>query len=314
MATTDTNTSSTGPPGPPSTPVTVVGLGALGTAVAGAFVAAGHPTTVWNRTPGRVAPLVALGARPAVTVSDAVAASPVVLVVVSGYDDVRSALAPATPALAGRTLVNLTSGTPDQARDMAGWAAGRGAAYVDGAAMSGTRLVGDQAALFLYGGLPAAFAAASPALATLGRTLHLGSDPGVTSLYDTALLGLNLGVLAGFYHAVALVGTAGVDAAEAAAVVTDYLPFVTGLLGDHARQVDTGRYSGDDGTLDVLAAAIGHLAETSHGQGIGTDLPDLVGELVARAIAGGHGGDGIARLVDVIATPSRSPSPVAVGR
>ncbi len=41
--------------------VTVVGLGPMGRALAGAFLAAGVRTTVWNRTPGRDTELVAEG-------------------------------------------------------------------------------------------------------------------------------------------------------------------------------------------------------------------------------------------------------------
>lgn len=33
-----------------ASPVTVLGLGAMGTALATAFLTNGHPTTVWNRT------------------------------------------------------------------------------------------------------------------------------------------------------------------------------------------------------------------------------------------------------------------------
>lgn len=33
------------------TPVTVVGLGSMGSALAEAFIDAGHPTTVWNTDP-----------------------------------------------------------------------------------------------------------------------------------------------------------------------------------------------------------------------------------------------------------------------
>ncbi len=43
-------------------PVTVLGLGALGKALATAFLTNGHPTTVWNRTADKADPLVALGA------------------------------------------------------------------------------------------------------------------------------------------------------------------------------------------------------------------------------------------------------------
>ena len=64
----------------PPAPVTVLGLGAMGTALSRAFLAAGHPTTVWNRTRGRADPLRAAGAAVAPDVSAAVAASPLVVV------------------------------------------------------------------------------------------------------------------------------------------------------------------------------------------------------------------------------------------
>uniref|UniRef100_UPI002458170E NAD(P)-binding domain-containing protein n=1 Tax=Nocardia brasiliensis TaxID=37326 RepID=UPI002458170E len=35
------------------TRITVLGLGRMGSAIAGRYLAAGYPTTVWNRTPGR---------------------------------------------------------------------------------------------------------------------------------------------------------------------------------------------------------------------------------------------------------------------
>jgi 3-hydroxyisobutyrate dehydrogenase-like beta-hydroxyacid dehydrogenase len=293
------------PPSPDPSAVAVIGTGALGGAVARALLAAGHPTTVWNRTPARADALVAAGATRAATPADAAAAAPLVLVALPADGEVRAVLGPVADAgaLAGRTIVNLTSGTPDQARDLAALAAAAGAAHLDAAAMSGTRLVGDPSAVFLYAGPAEAFAAARPALDALGRAVHLGADPGVASLYDTALLGLNLGVLLGFHQAVALVGAAGVPAAEVAAVATGYLPFVTGLLADHAAQVDAGAYPPDDGTLEVYAGALDHLAATGRAHGVAPVLADALGPLVAEAIARGHGGDGLARLADVMARP-----------
>ncbi|HWN31608.1 MAG TPA: NAD(P)-binding domain-containing protein, partial [Pseudonocardia sp.] len=60
--------------------VTVLGLGEMGTAVAAAFLAGGHPTTVWNRSPARATALLRLGARRAATAREAVAASPLVVI------------------------------------------------------------------------------------------------------------------------------------------------------------------------------------------------------------------------------------------
>lgn len=87
------------------TSVTVIGLGSMGRALAEAFVAAGHPTTVWNRTPGRARPLVDRGALHTGSVADAVAASGLVLTCLTTFEDTRAALEPAAGALRGRALV-----------------------------------------------------------------------------------------------------------------------------------------------------------------------------------------------------------------
>jgi 3-hydroxyisobutyrate dehydrogenase-like beta-hydroxyacid dehydrogenase len=57
------------------THVSVLGLGAMGSALAKALVAAGHETTVWNRSAGKELP----GAHVTTTAGEAVRASPVVV-------------------------------------------------------------------------------------------------------------------------------------------------------------------------------------------------------------------------------------------
>jgi 3-hydroxyisobutyrate dehydrogenase-like beta-hydroxyacid dehydrogenase len=281
--------------------VSVLGTGMLGTALARALLRAGHRVTVWNRTTAKADALVPSGATRAPTPAEAVAASPVVIASVSTYDDVRALLAPGADALAGRTLVDLGSGTPDEARALATWAATQGVRYLDGAAMSGTRLVGRPEALFLYSGDPDAFATHETTLATLGRAVHLGADPGAASVYDTALLTVNMGLLSGFYEALALVGAAGVDAPTFAAVAVDHLPFAVELMSDHADQIDRRRYPADDGTLEVYAAAMGHVVDTGRRHGIDVGIPAAITALLERGVTAGHGGDGLARLADVIA-------------
>jgi len=167
--------------------------------------------------------------------------------------------------------------------------------------MSGTRLVGRPDALFLFSGDPDAFAAHEAMLAALGRAVHLGADPGAASVYDTALLAMNMGLLTGFYQALALVGAAGVETPTFADVAVGYLPFVSGLLTDHARQIDRRRYPDDDGTLEAYAAAMGHIVDTGESEGIDVELPVAIAALLARGVAAGHGRDGLARLADVIA-------------
>src|ERR1700754_195364 len=112
--------------------VTVLGLGNMGRALARAFLAHGHATTVWNRSPGKGDELVAAGATRATTVADAVAVADLIVVCVVDHRAARSILDQATEALRGRTVVNLTADSPDAARELAAWAAGHGIDYLDG--------------------------------------------------------------------------------------------------------------------------------------------------------------------------------------
>lgn len=98
----------------PRPAVSVIGLGMMGTALAAAFLKAGHPVTVWNRSPAKSGPLVAQGATPADTAAEAVAASPLVVVCLTTYDTVRTVLEPLSGQLTGRTVANLTNGTPSR--------------------------------------------------------------------------------------------------------------------------------------------------------------------------------------------------------
>ncbi|WP_052847270.1 NAD(P)-dependent oxidoreductase [Streptomyces avicenniae] len=280
--------------------VSVLGLGQMGTRLAQAFLAAGHATTVWNRGAVKADALVTQGAVRARSAGDAVVASPLVVVCLPDYATVAEVLGPVAAGLRGRTLVNLTSGTPEDAVRTAGWAAGHGADYLDGAAMSGTRLVGRAEALFVLSGSADAFARHRAVLAGLGNATYLGADPALAPVYDTALFGLAWGALAGFHHAAALAGAAGVAPADFAAVATGHMPFVASLMTDHARQIADGRFPDDDGTVAVHTAAMEHLVETSSAHGIGTQVPRLITDLLEQAVALGHGADGIAAVSRVI--------------
>ncbi|ADB35678.1 6-phosphogluconate dehydrogenase NAD-binding protein [Kribbella flavida DSM 17836] len=276
--------------------VSVLGTGALGAALAQALHAAQVPTILWNRSPDRLAAVADRlpGVRPAATVTDAVESAAVVVLAVADAAAAEAVLSAAGDALTGRVVVNLTSTTPEQAQLLA---SRFGPEYLDGAAMSGTRLIGDPTALFLYAGAAAAFSRVEDVLKVLGRARFLSEDPRDASRWDTALLGLNLGLLTAFYQAVALLGG---SATQLADVATAYLPFATGLIADHARQIDAQDYPADDGTLTVYAGAVDHLIATAEQHGVGADLPLAVRTVIGRAIAQGRGDQGLAALTEAL--------------
>ncbi|WP_223775423.1 NAD(P)-binding domain-containing protein [Streptomyces sp. 135] len=286
-----------------SAPVTVIGLGLMGSALAGALLDRGHPTTVWNRTPQKAKPLADRGARVAVSAGDAVAASGLVLVCVLDYDALRTVLDPVAEAggLAGKALVNLTSGAPKQAVAMAAWATSHGAGYLDGGIMTTPPGVGDPRMMFLYSGSEAVFETHRPALTALGDPLYLGAEPGLASLYDSALLGLMWATFTGWLHGTALVTADGTTATDFTGVALRWLNgAVSGFLTTYAPQVDAGHHPGDDATIDVQIAAIGHLIHAAHARGIDNSLPELLKATMERAAAAGHGSDSYASVIEVL--------------
>lgn len=290
-------------------PVAVLGLGLMGHALAAALLRAGHPTTVWNRTAAKADDLVAEGAVRAGTPAAAVAAAPLVIACVTDYDALHAFLDPVEEsALRGRTLVNLTSGTSVQARDTAAWAAERGLAYLDGAIMATPQAIGTAEVAIAVSGPRAEFDRHTPALRSLaGDTPYLGADQGLTALHEMAMVGLMWSFLNGWLHGAALVGTAGVSAAEFTAVASKAVPAVAGWLPGYAKQIDTGTFPPDDATLDTHRVSMAHLVQESESLGVNAEFPALIKSLADRAAAAGHGEEGYPVMIEEFRRPAAKP-------
>ncbi len=278
-----------------TTPVTVLGLGAMGSALARAFLAAGHPTTVWNRSP-RALPGAAVAPDPAA----AVRAAPLVVVCLLDTPAVDTVLR-AAGDLRERTVVNLTSSTPEDARAVAGWVTAAGARYVDGTVMVPTPMVGTPDALVLYSGDTAAFTEHRAALAALGGELDLlGDDPGRAAVFDLGMLDVFFTGMTAFLHAAALVGADGVPAATFLPYARRILALLDPTFGELARDVDAGEHPGDADTLDMELTALDHIVQTSRARGIDATVAAIPRALVAAAVTAGHGKDGFSRVIDAL--------------
>ncbi|MCR6488526.1 NAD(P)-binding domain-containing protein [Amycolatopsis sp. OK19-0408] len=275
--------------------VGVLGLGRMGTALAGALLGAGHDVVVWNRSPLKAGPLLDRGARLAATPAE-LASADFVVSCLSTYDSQRPVLAACAP----KVLVNLTSGTPAQARETAAWASSAGVEYVDGVIMAVPQGIGTAQARILYGGSSSAFDAWRDVLAVLGEPVFLGEDTGLPALYDLALLGIMWSTMAGYLHALALVGTEGVTPETFTPMALAWLSSVGGFLSGIGAQVASGDYRTDVSALDINAAGLALLEETSREQGIGFSVPAAVRELFDGAVAKGHGSHAIASVIEEI--------------
>jgi 3-hydroxyisobutyrate dehydrogenase-like beta-hydroxyacid dehydrogenase len=285
------------------TAVTVIGLGPMGRAMAATLMKSGHRVTLWNRTPNRADELVASGAALAPTPTDAVAASPLTLLSLTDYQAMYEIFDRTDDALAGTTIVNLSSDTPDVTRQAAAWATHHGARFLAGGVMVPAPMIGTEAAYVYYSGPEAVLQSHDAVLRLLGTPRYVGQDPGLAQLCYQAQLAVFLTALSGLLQAAAMVSTAGMS-------LSDFLPDALGTLTgiplmlesghDLADQLDNGTHPGDLSSVRMMGATADHIVSTSQASGIDDELPRAIKSHYDRAIAAGHGTSNWTALYEVI--------------
>ncbi len=275
----------------------MLGLGNMGQALARAFLAHGHPTTVWNRSPEKGDALVAAGATRAASVADAVVGADLVIVCVVDYVVARQLLEPAADALRGRTVVNLTADTPDAARELAGWAAGHGIDYLDGSIMTPTVTIDTPDAVLIYSGPAGLHQRHAATLAALGGAQHhLGTDPGRAAAYDVALLDFFWTAVSGLTHAFALAKAEGIDGADLAPLAEGLATLLRDSVAEHGERLDAGRYDADVAGLGTIAAGLEHVVAASERRDLDSTVQRAALAQLHRAVAAGHGDDDVSVL------------------
>ncbi len=288
------------------TAILVVGTGRMGSALARCLLKAGHPTLVWNRSPDKCRALTEAGATVARSVADGIAAADIVIVNLLDYEASDATLRnPAVlAALPGKAVVQLTSGSPRAARDNAAWVTAAGAAYLDGAIMATPNFIGEPHAAILYSGDRSAFDGPQRILKTLaGDSRFVGTDPGIASALDSALLGQMWGTLFGTLQAIAITEAEAIGGDVYQAGLAAFQPVIDGAVADLYARARDGRYRGDDATLASLAAhhtAFRHLHDLARERGLNLTVANAFDGLFAAAQARGHHDDDFAALIPLM--------------
>jgi 3-hydroxyisobutyrate dehydrogenase-like beta-hydroxyacid dehydrogenase len=270
----------------------VIGLGQMGAAIAAALVSAGHDVTVWNRTPGKAVENTIV----APTAADAITVSPVALAVVSDYATVRGLFADAT----GGALVNLATGTPEEAQEMAEWAAARGVDYLDGAMLAVPQSVATPDAQFLYSGSTAVFDESREILDVVATSRYLGPDPTVAAVWDSALLGIGYSALLGYLHAAALLETAGTSPSQFQPMVGQWLTTMAGLMAELGGEIEAGEYRDATSSVGLNRWAVAKLVNTSLVRGVSAEPLTTLRALLDRAVADGRADESVGSLYELL--------------
>ena len=194
--------------------ISMIGLGVMGTALATAQIEAGRNVTIWNRSSQKMAPLVALGANGAENVAAAIKASPVIIICIDNYAATNAMMdvKDVVEHLPGRCVIQLGTGTPEEARTSEIWFNAREVDYLDGIIQSYPDGIGKPDAQLLFSGSKSVFQKSLPFLKCLGGDLRFVDEKvGAAAALDLAGLSCSLGTYVGFAHGARLCEAEGVS-------------------------------------------------------------------------------------------------------
>jgi 3-hydroxyisobutyrate dehydrogenase-like beta-hydroxyacid dehydrogenase len=245
-----------------------IGLGQMGTAMAGSLLRAGHPVTVYNRTPGKAQGLVERGAHPAVRLADACRGQ-VVITMLADDDAVQGTVFGEEGVLQslGRGAIHVSMSTISLAlcERLAGAHTTAGQRFVAAPVFGRPDAAALGKLLIVAAGDPDAVDACTPLFGAMGqKTVSVGQAPGAASVLKLSGNFLVASVTEALGEALALVRKVGVDPREYVELLTSTLfpgPVFTtyGGLIAHERYRPAG-FAATLGEKDIrlaLAAAAG---------------------------------------------------------
>ncbi|HEX6428166.1 MAG TPA: NAD(P)-binding domain-containing protein, partial [Niastella sp.] len=203
--------------------VSVIGLGAMGGVLAQHLLSNRYEVTVWNRTKEKAQPFIKQGAIYTADVSAAIGASDIIIICVTNYGITKDILEGLD--LKGKVLVQLSTGTPQDARDAEAWAHARGASYLDGAILATPSQMGQPDTPIFLSGATSAWQQSEPVLKALaGTLLYMGEAAGAAAAWDLSVLSSMFGMMTGFFQGALIMEKEGLRVDDLGAMIAQISP------------------------------------------------------------------------------------------
>jgi len=283
--------------------VSIIGLGAMGTALARLLLQNGYRVTVWNRSDEKAMPLVREGAILAPSVASAISASMVTIICVTDYKASYCILdtVEVKAALKGRVLVQLSTGSPQQARDNEKWAKELGVDYLDGAILASPQQMGTPGATIFTSGSKTAFLQSEPFLTCLaGNVPYLGEQASTASSTDLAFLSYLFGVYLGFFHGARILESDGLRIDAFGSLIAQVSPVIGEVIKYESEVIQTENYEHPQSSVNMCMSTLNLLMKQAREAGITNEFPAFAHGLFKKAVDAGFGHEEVGALIKVM--------------
>lgn len=283
--------------------VTVIGLGAMGSALANALLSKGLKVTVWNRNKTKAAPLASKGAFVAESVTAAIKASQLVMICVSDYKITTQVFAEPgiSELLQGRTLVQLSTGTPKQAREFDAWAKQYGANCLNGDILAWPRQIGTADATITVSGDNDIFRQHETELSALAGVISfVGVEPGTSAVLFSAVMAYLAGNWIGFCHGALICENEGFRPDAFGELIQNISPILAAESKHMGQVIQQNKFTDPESTINTTGLDLHLLVQQAEEAGINKELPQFAANIFQRAIDAGYGAEEHAAIIKVM--------------
>lgn len=280
-----------------------IGLGVMGFPMAGHLQAAGHQTTVYNRTTSRAEEWVeAHGGSSVSTPREAATGAGAVMVCVGNDDDLRSVVFGKDGALAGMaegsTLVDHTTASAEVAREIAAVASEIGVGFVDAPVSGGQAGAQNGQLSVMCGGDPDVFATVEPLIDSYAKAIVLVGKVGsgqLTKMVNQVCIG---GLIQGLAEALDFSRRAGLDTDKVLAAISQ------GASGswqmENRARTMLDRHFDHGFALDWMRKDFGIVFDEAERIGATLPVTAMVDQFYARLQREGHGRWDTSSLIELL--------------
>ena len=243
--------------------------------------------------------MIELGAKSSASLAEAINASPRVLICINGYSNARLLLddPEIIPLLSNRTIIQLSTGTPGEARQMEQWIEQQGGHYLDGSIMVYPESIGSPQGQILVSGKEEVFNNSGTYLHFLGDDIrYLGCKIGAASALDLATVTRLVVNTVGVIHGANVCQSEGVSLEQFAAMFPE---------GDRAHSLAMKIHNNEfeeniSASVDVSIGVVSSIKRQADDLGINSELPGFILGLYERAVAAGYSKLDNASLIKIL--------------
>lgn len=285
--------------------ISVIGCGKMGSSLTKAFMNSGHDVFVYDVIKKSCIPLIEQGAILAETPTEAAINCELMVFSINGYTSTIELLKNnnVLPYLKGKTLVQLSTGIPQEVQELEKITKEYDIDYLDGAIMCYPNQIGTEESCILFSGNESTLNKNKSTLNSLTKNLiNVSNEISGASTLDCALLTLYYGTYWGILQAAALCKSQNFSVQTFADIAKDlYLfPTATEILKHVPQDVESGNYKDNMASNMVHANAIQRLIEMMNKSHIDTSVTHGIHSLIQNAITAGYKNNNLESIVEVI--------------